>query len=209
MFRHQLLGLLRDGNAYHGYALVKEFVRRTGVDTNTGYAYRDLQKLVEDGLVEVVENAKGADRRRRPYQITEAGRVCFDEWFSDLPHVTLGPDGELAARAIFFDEVDSDVAGLVLERWRQDLDLLCKKIQQQIDFPRTKGGNARALEMIQRRRKRLVEAELSFLDELQSSTKEPEADTTEERAERRSENQDSVASTLGAARLSVARAFRT
>jgi len=190
MFRHQLLGLLRDGNAYHGYALVKEFVRRTGVDTNTGYAYRDLQKLVEDGLVEVVENAKGADRRRRPYQITEAGRVCFEEWFSDLPQVAMGPDGELAARAIFFDEVERDASELVIERWRQGLDLLRKKIQQQIDFPPTKGGNSRVLEMIQRRRKRLVEAELRFLDDLQASAKE-------------------VAVEEGAALLSVAAGART
>lgn len=166
MFRHQLLGLLRDGNAYHGYALVKEYIRRTGVETNTGYAYRDLQKLVEDGLVEVAENAKGADRRRRPYRITEAGRECFDEWFSDYPQVALGSDGELAARAIFFDEVEGETAREVIDRWHLDLDLILQKLTQQIDFPRARGKSSRVLEFIQRRRKRLIEAELKFVEEL-------------------------------------------
>lgn len=209
MFRHQLLGLLRDGNAYHGYALVKEYVRRTGVETNTGYAYRDLQKLVEDGLVEIVENAKGADRRRRPYRITDAGRECFDDWFSDIPQVTLGPDGELAARAIFFDEIDDDLVRTVVERWRLDLDLLRKQLEQQIEFPRTR-GTSRTLTTIQRRRKRLVEAELGFIDDLlaehtaaDSSGAPPAGDGSEP------DSKDTLASTLGAARLTVAASVRT
>ncbi len=171
MFRHQILGLLRGGDPHHGYALVKEYVRRAGIETNTGYAYRDLQKLVDEGFVEVVANEQGADRRRRPYRITEAGRRSFDEWFSDIPNVRLGSDGELAARAIFFDEVDTRRVLDVLDRWRDDLRALHRQIEDQIDFPqfRFKGVLARASVVILRRRQRMAEVELAFLDDLRTS----------------------------------------
>jgi len=185
MFRHQLLGMLRDGEACHGYALVKEYVRRTGVETNSGYAYRDLQKLVEDGLVEVVAKEKGADRRRRPYRITEKGRRCFDRWFSDIPAPHLGNDGELAARAIFFEEVDGPRVLDVLDRWRHDLWVLRARLERQLELPRAEadphGAPDAILSRILKRRRRVVALELAFLDDLRAGLdrdeREPEPTT--------------------------------
>lgn len=169
MFRHQLLGLLRDGNAYHGYALVKEYVRRIGSDTNTGYAYRDLQKLVDEGLVEVVANENGADRRRRPYRITDAGRESFDSWFATTPRLQPSADGELAARAIFFEEVDPNRVSAVLESFQMEVGMLRQQILRDLAStrPGTQGGSA--LSAILRRRERIAAAEMAFLEELRTS----------------------------------------
>lgn len=175
MFRHQLLGILRDGEAHHGYAMVKEYIRRTGVETNTGYAYRDLQKLVEEGLVETVANEKGADRRRRPYRITEAGRVYFDDWFVSIPAMNLGTDGDLAARAIFFAEVEPELVLDLLDRWRRDLAMFRKQIERQIEFPRTKVAAGPALSTILLRRKRMAALEIAFLDDLRTACVPPSA----------------------------------
>lgn len=166
MFRHQLLGLLRDGNAHHGYGLVKEYVRRTGVETNSGYAYRDLQKLVDEGMVEVARSSRVADGRRRPYRITDAGRACFDEWFARVPPVQLGADGELAARAIFFDEVERERVVDVLTRWRGELETVRARLEQRIRFPGRKGASGPVLRAILERRRGLVSVEIGFLDDL-------------------------------------------
>ncbi len=166
MFRHQLLGILRDGQARHGYALVKEYERRTGAETNTGYAYRDLGKLIDEGLVETADKEQGVDRRRRPYRITDAGCACFDTWFSDVPSLDTGTDGDLAARAIFFEETDRDVVLDLLDRWRVELELLHRQIGQRIEFPRRKVAMVGALPMILRRRQRLVALEIDFLEDL-------------------------------------------
>ncbi len=166
MFRHQLLGLLRDGNAYHGYALVKEYVRRTGVETNSGYAYRDLQKLVDEEMVEVARSSRAADGRRRPYRITDAGRECFDQWFARVPPAQLGADGELAARAIFFGEVERERVVDVLTRWRDELETLRGRIEQRIRFPGRRGPPGPVLRAILERRRGLVSVETAFLDDL-------------------------------------------
>lgn len=168
MFRHQLLGLLRDGRPCHGYALVKEYMRRTGVETNSGYAYRDLQKLVGEGLVETVAKIRGADRRRRPYRITEAGRTSFDQWFSEIPEVSLAGDGELAARAIFFHEVDRESVLELLDGLRCDLWAVTKQIERQMELPASDAAPDAACAAILRRRKRMAAAELAFLEDLEA-----------------------------------------
>jgi hypothetical protein len=78
MFRYLVLGLLRDGEPRHGYAVMKEYRERSGLQVNTGSFYRELQRLVAEGLVQTVANPTDADPRRAPYQITETGSACFD-----------------------------------------------------------------------------------------------------------------------------------
>jgi DNA-binding PadR family transcriptional regulator len=58
------------GSPKHGYALIKDIEGFAGVRLGAGTLYGALAKLEEAGMVE----ALGAQERRRPYQITEAGR---------------------------------------------------------------------------------------------------------------------------------------
>ncbi|HVV20257.1 MAG TPA: PadR family transcriptional regulator [Pseudonocardiaceae bacterium] len=58
------------GSPKHGYALIKDIEDFAGVMLGAGTLYGALAKLESAGLVEALD----ADDRRRPYQITAAGR---------------------------------------------------------------------------------------------------------------------------------------
>jgi len=54
----------------HGYALIKDIESFAGVKLGAGTLYSALAKLERAGLIEALP----AEDRRRPYQITAAGR---------------------------------------------------------------------------------------------------------------------------------------
>lgn len=62
----------------HGYALIQDVREFAGVTLGPGTLYGALSKLEEAGLVEALP----ADDRRRPYQITTAGRELLRERLS-------------------------------------------------------------------------------------------------------------------------------
>ena len=169
MFRYVLLGMLRDGGLRHGYGLAKEYEQRTGVKVVAGNVYRELRKLVDEGLVERAPNSEGADPRRMPHVITEAGLDTFGDWFSTIPlsSVRDGSDGELAARLTFFVEVDPEMASTVLERFRLDYWRHAKQLEQDLEKTLRLGlDESKAHPMLVHRRLRHVETELEFLDEV-------------------------------------------
>jgi DNA-binding PadR family transcriptional regulator len=57
-------------SAKHGYALIKDIERFAGVTLGAGSLYGALSQLERAGLV----RALPAEDRRRPYEITDAGR---------------------------------------------------------------------------------------------------------------------------------------
>lgn len=63
---------LSDG-AKHGYAITADVLEQTGIRLGPGTLYGALTKLVDRGLA----TALPADDRRRPYEITEAGRAAL------------------------------------------------------------------------------------------------------------------------------------
>lgn len=130
MFRFIVLGLLRHGGAYHGYALMKAYRSRTGVQMSTGTFYRELQHLVADGLVRLVARAPDVDARRTPYEITPAGCEEFDRWLVRPPLVALGGDDEITARTMFLPQAAPDVARRMIDAWKEELWLLSKKIER-------------------------------------------------------------------------------
>ena len=85
MLRYVLLAMLADGQAKHGYALMKVFAERCGVRVSVGNVYRELQRLVAEGLIITAANPSGADPRRAPYAITDLGRDALDAWFAEPP----------------------------------------------------------------------------------------------------------------------------
>ena len=69
MFRYLVLGLLRSGRALHGYALMKAHGERSGLRLSTGSFYRELGRLMAEGLVRSTATPEGEDPRRTPYSI--------------------------------------------------------------------------------------------------------------------------------------------
>ena len=73
-----LLALAKEDR--HGYALMQEIEAQTDgrILTGTGSLYAALERLQQDGLIGDSRDrpAKGEDRRRRYFRITEAGRAA-------------------------------------------------------------------------------------------------------------------------------------
>jgi DNA-binding PadR family transcriptional regulator len=170
MFRYHILGLLRCGEPLHGYALVKAYHQRTGRPIGPGNFYRELQRLMLEGLVRLLPTPTSGDQRRAPYEITEDGLAAFDDWFCNIPRATSPGDSELAARATFFREVDPSWASLVVDRWRTDLWQLSKALERELKdaMSRTR-GQLDPNPILLRRRIRHIAAELEFLEELETS----------------------------------------
>ena len=70
-----ILLALADGDR-HGYALMQDIEKQTegALKPGTGSLYAGLQRLMGDGLIQESAGDPGADRRRRYYAITDAGR---------------------------------------------------------------------------------------------------------------------------------------
>lgn len=149
MFRYVVLGLLRHGPG-HGYALMKEFRRRSGWSTNAGNFYRELQRLAGDGLLRVVANPADADPRRSSYEITAAGEAAFDQWLSEPASLTGPRMDALALRALFLAEADPIAALAMLERWQQELWLHGKTVERTRDtaLRRTATSESKALDAL-------------------------------------------------------------
>ncbi len=166
MFRYQLLGILRrcDG---HGYALAKEYEHRTGRRISAGNVYRELQRLVAEGLVRQRPKARGEDPRRAPYEVTEDGLAAFEQWFSQIPRAVAPGDSELASRALFFAEVEPALVRRVLDFWRSDLWQLTKDLERELTDPFLNRGSIDAYHSLIRCRLRQIAAELELLDDLE------------------------------------------
>jgi DNA-binding PadR family transcriptional regulator len=67
----------------HGYALIKDIEEFAGVKLGAGTLYGALANLERAGLVEALP----ADDRRRPYQITTAGREHLRERLSEAARI--------------------------------------------------------------------------------------------------------------------------
>jgi DNA-binding PadR family transcriptional regulator len=68
-----LVLLSLSGGAKHGYAITADVLEETGVQLGPGTLYGALTKLVDRGLVAALP----AQDRRRPYEITDAGRAAL------------------------------------------------------------------------------------------------------------------------------------
>lgn len=71
------------GSPKHGYALIKDIQGFAGVTLGAGTLYGALAKLEDAGLVEALPEQD----RRRPYQITPAGRDQLRERLSEAARI--------------------------------------------------------------------------------------------------------------------------
>ncbi len=173
MFRFHILGLLRKREPFHGYALMKEYNRRTGRNYGAGYFYRQLSELTTEGLVRLAPNPLGADPRRTPYQITEAGREAFDEWLEDIPREPIETDIDQVARAMFFSDIEPEIGSRVLALWQRDLRAKNEVLDHELRYARSKRKDLADMRpMLIRRDMFRVAADLEFLDEIAETIRE-------------------------------------
>ena len=64
----------------HGYAVMEDIARTAGVRLGTGTLYGALARLERHGLVA----PEGADERRRPYRLTDAGAAALRAHLGEL-----------------------------------------------------------------------------------------------------------------------------
>lgn len=185
MFRYLVLGLLRDGQAYHGYALMKAYRERSGVSISTGNFYRELQRLVGEGWVQTAAIAPGEDARRAPYQITEDGLAAFEAWFVSPPTHIGSYDDELSSRAVFIGNADPGVAIRLLDQWREFIWIQGKTLERDreaalLKAAATAGNRYDPRSLLLARRLKHVAADLEFIDELRAACALPPPELQQE-----------------------------
>jgi DNA-binding PadR family transcriptional regulator len=175
MFRYLVLGLLRGGESFHGYALMKAYRQRSGLQLSTGYFYRELQRLVGEGFVRTVSNPADADPRRAPYEITDAGAAAFDAWLAGPTGSGFGRyDDELSARAMLIGTTDPDRAAALIESWKEEL-WVRSKVQERARRACMTANEGAArnifnpIQLLIARTLKHIAADLEFLDELGAS----------------------------------------
>lgn len=168
MLRHVILGLLA-GGARHGYALVKEYKERSGLELSNGNLYRELQRLVAAGLVKGADRSEGADLRRMPYEVTETGRAVFKRWLSNPKLLAADHADELCARALFLEMVDASIGEQILNRWHDELWVRLKVLEQSREVvvaTSEKSMSVRALAVHYARRLKHIAADIEYVQEL-------------------------------------------
>ncbi len=166
MFRFHVLGLLRSREALHGYALMKEYNRRTGRTYGAGYFYRQIGQLIRQGYVRPARKEFGTDRRRAPYEITEKGADAFDEWLEAVPRRPLECDVLRVGRAIFLSEAQPLAAAKILATWQRDLVEQARSLERDLAEARkrARGDLVDVRPILIERDLRRVACDLGFLD---------------------------------------------
>ena len=170
MLRHLILGLLKQGGAKHGYAVMKEIRDRAGLQVSIGNIYRELRRLEAEGLVRGVMNSTGEDPRRAPFESTPGGMSAFDDWMTSAPTKAL-PDyrDEFCLRAIFIENIDATVARAVLDRWRDELGMHTRALErcwERALAHRSSKSAFTTLPLFLARRIKHVATDLAFVEEL-------------------------------------------
>jgi DNA-binding PadR family transcriptional regulator len=165
MFQHLILGLLREKQRSHGYALAKAYERLSG---NPGYpanAGRELRRLEKEGLVKRESNPCGD----RPifFEITPKGCEVFDNWLVS-PRAL---EEDFPTWLLFIDRVPEDQRARLLERREEDLWLMSKQLNRARDdalalLKQPSGNNHSQAEAAHLRlRIMLISTELDFIAE--------------------------------------------
>ena len=85
-----VLASLAEGEK-HGYAMMEDIQRFAGVRLGPGTLYGAITRLEERGWIRALES----DDRRRPYQITGAGKQYLEEQLASLNSIVKTAMGRL------------------------------------------------------------------------------------------------------------------
>jgi DNA-binding PadR family transcriptional regulator len=166
--RYVVLGLLRDGQARHGYALRKRYQERTGRAMTAGSIYRVLHGLRRNDLVQRIPIMADEDPRRAPHRITPRGIRVFDSWLASGDDLDDPEEGlAIATRAVFLTDTPHAAARLLLDRWQEQLRARQTVVERDCSPPElTSSAELGTLPLLAARRARLLAAEREFLEEL-------------------------------------------
>jgi DNA-binding PadR family transcriptional regulator len=97
--KHALLGLLIHRPAYR-YQLGERLQERLGPSwaINSGQLYQTVERMYEDGLIELVDGSREDRTERDVYAITASGVEEFDRWFEESTHDARQPRRPLLAK---------------------------------------------------------------------------------------------------------------
>jgi DNA-binding PadR family transcriptional regulator len=141
MLRFMILVLLSDGEAKHGYALMKAFGRRSGLRLSMANVYRELQRLREAGLVVRTVGLPDADPRRVPYAITARGRQALAVWLAEpASNVPRAAPDSLSYRLVALEEMECEQAFRFLDDLRETLEMELKVLDKRHRVLRPEGG---------------------------------------------------------------------
>jgi hypothetical protein len=110
---------------------MKEHEARSGQRISTGSFYRELGRLLADGLVRTIASPPDGDPRRTPYVVTEEGAALFDAWFRRRPGEPSSSEDDLAARGVFLRDTDPASVHQMLSDWEETLWLRSKILERQ------------------------------------------------------------------------------
>jgi len=168
MLRYVLLALMSDGQPVHGYALMKAYEERSGIRLSIGNIYRELQGLVAAGLIAPAQNQPGADARRSPYAITEAGRTALNRWLSvpaeGFVRESIDP---LSYRLALLGDLDAQRVAGFLEDLHAELCSQARELERQQRMACTSRSDVRSMRsMLLARRARRLAADIELVEDM-------------------------------------------
>jgi DNA-binding PadR family transcriptional regulator len=176
MFRYSVLGLLRDQKPRHGYALMKEYGERSGTRIGTGSFYRELARLVAEGLVTTADRSPDADPRQAPYRISGRGIAVFDAWLAGPHEATAGMhDDELSVVALFLTRASRETVDALFRSLQDEFWMRSKAFERARETAARRQASAGSgetldvLDLLLGRRQKHVAAEIQFLEDLRTS----------------------------------------
>ncbi len=168
MLRYVLLALMSDGQPVHGYALMKAYEERSGIRLSIGNIYRELQGLVAAGLIAPAQNQPGADARRSPYAITEAGRTALNRWLSvpaeGFVRESIDP---LSYRLALLGDLDAQRVAGFLEDLHAELCSQARELERRQRIACTSRSDVRSMRsMLLTRRARRLAADIELIEDI-------------------------------------------
>jgi DNA-binding PadR family transcriptional regulator len=171
MLRYVLLGLMADGKPTHGYALMKAYEERAGLRVSIGNVYRELQRLVADGMIVSATNPPGADPRRTPYAVTASGRQAFATYLAAPAYAVLrGAPDPMCHRLALVGDMEPDQIGPFLDDLHDELWSQTKALEREramVSQRSKRGENVFPMRSILLgRRARHLAADIEMVDEM-------------------------------------------
>ncbi|HEY8517017.1 MAG TPA: PadR family transcriptional regulator [Candidatus Binatia bacterium] len=171
MFRFVVLGLLQQSGPGHGYALMKRYRDRAGVQISTGNFYRELQRLMSSGFVGFAAREPDADARRAPYEILDQGRDALVQWIGTPVAPAEAGEDPISSRAMFLDCVPHDAALALIDDWKDALETTRAVLQREHDEACRKSAQSEGFTILPQllaRRLAHVTSDLAFLDQVRA-----------------------------------------
>ncbi|GIW42366.1 MAG: hypothetical protein KatS3mg076_2943 [Candidatus Binatia bacterium] len=177
MFRYTLLGLLRALGPQHGYALIREYAKRSGLEPSSGNFYRELQRLSAEKLVRPLGRRSDGDPRRLPYEITPEGEAELEHWLAHYPNFSSVYDDDMTIRVLLMPELSREVVDRIIERWHDELWVNGKLIERDYENSLLARKNTATegfdpLPLLSSRRRKHIAADMEFVEELKAAYRE-------------------------------------